>query len=116
MLRPFYVLLHLLRESFQACRDAQIRFLQLLDWAIDPTTLFNEGSVSRPARKRQSPGEDCPLCGFPTHDWFEFPADDSHSVVDAIRVSHPAWRPESGACRQCAEMYTSVKPKAGYSN
>ena len=103
-----------LRAVFDRVFDDQgLTHRQLLDWAIDPTMLFNEGSVSRPTRKRQSPGEECPLCGFPTHDWFEFPTDDSRSVVDAIRSSHPQWRPDSGACRQCAEIYTSVKPKAG---
>lgn len=93
-------------------RDHGLAHRQLLDWAIHPTTLFNEGSVSLPTRERQSPGEECPLCGFPTHDWFQFPTDDSHSVIDAICSAHPKWRPASGACRQCAEIYTSVKPKA----
>lgn len=92
--------------------DHELTHLQLLDWAIHPTTLFNEGSASLPARARQSPGEECPLCGFPTHDWFQFPTGDSHSVIDAICASHPKWQPESGACRQCAEIYTSVTQKA----
>jgi hypothetical protein len=51
------------------------------------------------------PGEACPVCRFPTHD-LEPRADDLPApVVASIQRDIPSWRPSSGLCRQCADLY-----------
>jgi hypothetical protein len=79
---------------------------RLLDWAHDPGGLFDKEAKSLPPM-RQSSGERCPLCGFPTHDWFEFSEDGNGSVASRIERDHANWSAESGACRQCAEIYAA---------
>lgn len=54
-----------------------------------------------------SPGAPCPLCGFPTFDWFAFPATPDPAVLASIMNSHPQWSLGHGACRQCAEIYAA---------
>ncbi len=53
------------------------------------------------------PGAPCPLCGFPTFDWFLFPISPDPKTLAQITQAHPQWTPESGACRQCAEIYAA---------
>ncbi|MHC4090556.1 MAG: hypothetical protein ACYSVY_09820 [Planctomycetota bacterium] len=79
----------------------------LLKWARTPEALFDEAAGSASLR-RQAPGGRCPLCGFPTHDWFEFRSNLDDAVADAIGQHHAGWCADSGACRQCAEIYTAA--------
>ena len=83
---------------------------RLLEWARQPESLLG-ASATPHIRVRQRPGGSCPLCGFPTHDWYEFPAAGSGSLLKSILSHHPDWHPESGACRQCAEIYDAVEPR-----
>jgi hypothetical protein len=81
----------------------------LLARARSPELLFpacvdSEGSAGAAAHAQIGPGQPCPLCGFPTHDWFDFGADADGTVINAIRRNHAGWSPRDGACRQCAEM------------
>ena len=124
---------HLFSQVFDA---PELTHHQLLDWARQPGLLFEEGaeplspgapslpgvgdgrkerdrvestSVPHPRRGRGTrAGEPCPLCRFPTHDWFEFGADADGSLARTIQLDHAGWSTESGACRQCAEIYTAV--------
>ncbi len=57
--------------------------------------------------RASGPGSDCPLCGFPTFDWFDFNGGTEIDPIRAIERRHPDWTPTSGACRQCAELYAS---------
>jgi hypothetical protein len=80
----------------------------LLAWARSPELLFpacvdSEESAGAASRAQISPGQPCPLCGFPTHDWFDFGAA-ADTVINAIERSHAGWSSHDGACRQCAEM------------
>ncbi len=78
----------------------------LMNWAENPDALFRDAGTSTGARPPS--GEACPLCGFPTFDWFEF-ADDADGVTEsAIESSRPGWSRSSGACRQCAELYAAA--------
>ncbi len=47
----------------------------------------------------------CPLCGFPTRDFEPDPETLPGVILERIRVDEPAWRPERGLCRQCADLY-----------
>jgi hypothetical protein len=65
----------------------------LLAAARDPWTFLGE------PRRGVVPGQACPLCGFPTHDWDPGPPE------GAIRADFPRWEASQGACRQCADIY-----------
>ncbi len=53
----------------------------------------------------EAPSTGCPLCEFPTFDWFDFSTDIDRPTADLIRARHPEWTPAAGACRQCVETY-----------
>lgn len=78
----------------------------LLAWARSPESLFPAcvASAGAAAQAKISPGQPCPLCGFPTHDWFDFGPDTDGTVINAIQRNHAGWSSHDGACRQCAEM------------
>lgn len=92
--------------------DDHLTHPQLIRWAIEPPTLFRSDSGGSRTSKRPNEGAVCPLCGFPTFDWFRFDAD-ADSISQAIRTSFPTWQPDRGACRQCAEVYAAVGKEAG---
>lgn len=93
-------------------RETSLTHARLIDWATQPDALFGDESVASPMSTKRNPGGQCPLCGFPTYDWFPFEGDDTDPIAEAIRSSHPRWNHQSGACRQCAEIYVIVN-KAG---
>ncbi len=79
---------------------------QMLQWARDPEALEgNTASDESDASQSCQPGATCPLCRFPTYDWYEQPADDIEAVEERIRDQHPNWQPDHGVCRRCAEAY-----------
>ena len=51
------------------------------------------------------PGERCPLCRFPTHEFEPGPEGLPGTVLERIRTDFPTWRPAHGMCRQCADLY-----------
>ncbi len=100
----------------------------LLDWAGNPEKLFKATSGPHYAKgllcplvdssvrsltvaAPNSPGARCPLCGFPTHDWFDLGSVEDGTIADTVRLNHPHWSVESGICRQCAEMYAAPSPE-----
>lgn len=76
---------------------------QLLGWATEPAMLLD--NTACPGANGPNPGGLCPLCGFPTHDWFDFESPCIHDCLTAIKAAHPKWSGELGACRQCVETY-----------
>jgi hypothetical protein len=54
-----------------------------------------------------TPGERCPLCGFPTHAFEPNPDQLPAEVVARIRADFPTWQPSLGLCQQCADLYHS---------
>ncbi|MBI2361509.1 MAG: hypothetical protein HYV04_21800 [Deltaproteobacteria bacterium] len=52
-----------------------------------------------------SPGNRCPLCGFPTHSFAPEPDRLPPEVIAAIVTDFPNWRPAHGLCLQCADLY-----------
>lgn len=102
-------------DAFQFVIEAeQLTHPTLMAWAREPDGLFTRGG-EMPALSVQSGGQRCPLCGFPTHDWYDFGegsdesvADQSvadESVVAEIKKDHADWTTELGACRQCTEIF-----------
>jgi hypothetical protein len=67
--------------------------------AADPAA-FLEGR-----RTGALPGGRCPLCGFPTQDFEPQPLELPAEAIAAMRSEFPAWGPERGLCRQCADLY-----------
>jgi len=64
--------------------------------------------VTRPATRGHPAAGICALCGFPTAD----PDPDPRGLVASggteLARDFPAWRPEHGCCRQCADLYRSA--------
>lgn len=79
---------------------------QLLRWALDPTML--PGWVAADDATALRAGQKCPLCGFPTYDWYPFANDCDERVVQTIADAHPGWSHADGACRQCVEIYGAI--------
>jgi hypothetical protein len=79
---------------------------QLLSWSINPESLPGWTAGDDPSALQA--GRKCPLCGFPTYDWFTFGRAGGVSLAGIIRDSHPNWTTAVGACRQCVETYEAV--------
>lgn len=78
----------------------------LLRWALQPETMPGWQVIAQDAA--HAPGELCPLCRFPTYDWFVFRAEEHRLIVSAIAESQPTWHIDRGACRQCVETYAAT--------
>ncbi len=78
---------------------------ELLELAWEPRKLLERAGIS-PDKKTVIllPGMPCPLCRFPTYNWFEISSVEPE-VIASIKRDFPAWRPEHGACEQCVELY-----------
>lgn len=76
----------------------------LLDLARRPERLSG-----KPSNTGGGASAGCPLCGFPTFDWFDFSSDDSGKRATIIRRARPEWNQAAGACRQCVETYLSFR-------
>lgn len=79
--------------------NRQPRHADLLAIAADPRGLE---SAHEPV-----PGAACPLCGFATFAWADI-GGLSPQTTAAIRAEFPAWTPDQGVCRRCAEIYRIV--------
>lgn len=78
---------------------------QLLAWATDPTLL--PGWIPSDDAGAPRSGQKCPLCGFPTYDWY--PLDENApALLERIARARPGWAPLDGACRQCVEIYDGI--------
>lgn len=75
------------------------RHAELLAIASDPRHL---NFVHQPL-----PGAPCPLCGFATFQWAD-PRALHADVVANVQREFPAWRPATGLCSRCAEIYSAT--------
>lgn len=88
------------QEVFARFFDGEsLTHAELVAFAADP-----DGALGR-KRGGPHPGERCPLCGFPTHDFEPEPDQLPPEVRERIRELFPGWEPASGLCRQCADLY-----------
>jgi len=90
------------------CVDALLRVTStthgcLLGWALQPETIPSWTATGGHSAHRA--GELCPLCCFPTYDWYDFDRDADAEIQLIISQAQPAWRSAQGACRQCVETY-----------
>ena len=81
------------------------RHSHLVALASDPRTAFGTGGETPP-----SAGGRCPLCKFPASAFEPFPEKFPRRLLEEIGVDFPSWRPESGICRQCADLYRALIP------
>lgn len=87
-------------EAFGRFFDgACLTHAELVAFAVDPG-----GALGR-KRGGPHPGERCPLCGFPTHDFEPEPDQLPQEVREMIREFFSDWDPANGLCRQCADLY-----------
>jgi len=92
-----------LREFERVLHAEALTHAELLAWATEPQRLSSsQGLISNGG---PSPGGMCPLCGFPTYDWFDFVAHPETEPFSAILSKYPLWCTAHGACRQCVETY-----------
>lgn len=81
---------------------------QLMECAKNPREWL-PGSTGQPfADSYASPGAPCPICRFPTYDWYASTTPWDDDVLSSIRESAPEWTPDDGICRQCAETFQSL--------
>ncbi|HNO80084.1 MAG TPA: hypothetical protein PKN33_18710 [Phycisphaerae bacterium] len=90
------------------CLDALLKLekvdhRQLLEWAVEPRSLPGWSLSESDADK---PGQACPLCGFPTYDWYPTQSMD-RAWADRVARSLPGWTIKDGMCRQCVETLQS---------
>jgi hypothetical protein len=81
---------------------------RIMTWACEPKTLLGV-EPGDPAARASRRGEPCSLCGFPTHDWFDFQAD-ATGAAERIATERADWTALDGACRQCVELYRALAP------
>lgn len=84
----------------QAC----VRHAQLLAWARNPREWLRQANDATSSRAL---GEPCPTCRFPTFDWLDRAGCWNADLVSSVQQSSPAWTPNDGICRQCAEIFLS---------
>ena len=59
-----------------------------------------------------SPGNRCPLCGFPTHSFAPEPGRLPPEVIAEIVKDFPRWQTSLGLCLQCADLYRAHQVSA----
>lgn len=98
--RAFPMLRERTREVFDRFFEGtSLTHADLVAFAADPEGMLG-GRQSSP-----HPGERCPLCRFPTHDFEPEPGRLPQMVRDRIQKDFPEWEPARGLCRQCAELH-----------
>jgi len=91
-------------EFFQRVWDqAGGTHAELLQWSQAPHKWFGRFMPGHMDWETQGAGTLCPLCRFPTFDWYPLPATEASQLAPRIRQSVPAWDAVDGICRQCAE-------------
>jgi hypothetical protein len=87
-------------RRFDAIFDAETQtHAALLEMALHPGPAAG-GEAPGPGRSAP-----CPLCRFPTFDLQPGGVEIGLDVTNLIRADFPAWQPEHGLCRQCADLY-----------
>ncbi len=78
---------------------------ELLELAREPRKLLERAGIALEKKTLLLPGMICPLCKFPTYNWFEEETSLEPEVIDAIRQDFPAWQAVQGVCERCVETY-----------
>lgn len=81
----------------------------LLEWAHTGLPDLPASIATERGRSESQPGSECPLCRFPTFDWFEDP-DDLARLEQVIRADFPSRDAGRPICRRCAEIYRASLP------
>lgn len=94
-----------------ACTHADLVAFATNPGAVAGSVLPDPRSPSRHSSGGQAPGphpgERCPLCRFPTHDFDPDPHGLPEQVLASIQADFPGWSPSHALCRQCADLYRS---------
>jgi hypothetical protein len=77
---------------------------QLMDLALNPKKLLRYAGVPGDESPR-GPGALCPMCSFPTFDWYPDPGALPEAALSTIHADFPLWTASEGACRQCTDSY-----------
>jgi len=116
--KTFPMLADRIEEAFSRLfNGTSLTHSDLVGFATNPSSessnleyrISNLGSDPRPLipdpRPPFSPGERCPLCGFPTHAFEPHPDRLPSDLVARIRADFRNWSPSQGLCQQCADLY-----------
>lgn len=79
----------------------------LFTWSNDPRAWFESLTGQVRARNTRALGDPCPICTFPTFDWFPLTEPVQQELVARLRRARAGWDVSDGMCRQCAETYLS---------
>ncbi|RJP36239.1 MAG: hypothetical protein C4547_07815 [Phycisphaerales bacterium] len=91
-------------ETFERVWEApSLGHACLMSWAKDPPEWMVSRAATGGAVGGRPPGATCPICGFPTFDWYEPSGEEESLVASWVRASRPSWTAGDGICRQCAE-------------
>ncbi len=78
---------------------------ELLQFAREPRKLLERAGIAY-KKTVLLPGMICPLCKFPTYNWFEkIETSVEPEVIDMIKKDFPPWEEIQGACERCIEVY-----------
>jgi hypothetical protein len=76
---------------------------EILSLSKEPRKLLERSGISSKGILLR--GTPCPLCGFPTYNWFEN-LSEFRDVIAAIKEDFPEWDQDDGACDRCVELYS----------
>jgi hypothetical protein len=111
--RTFPMLADRVEEAFSRFfSGTSLTHNDLVAFATNPTSpisnfQFPVSNLAADPGHAFTPGERCPLCGFPTYSFEPNPDELPAEVVAHIRADFPTWQPSFGLCQQCSDLYQS---------
>jgi len=102
------------RAFDRAFASEKVTHPELLAWARNPAALpgAERAPVAAVPAFAASPGSPCPLCRFPTHDWYPDPAGFEALHGAAVQACRSDWTSTDGLCGQCALLLRGVPRSA----
>jgi len=79
----------------------------LFTWSSDPKAWFESLTGQERVQSTRALGDPCPICTFPTFDWFPLAEPAQQELVARLRRARAGWNVSDGMCRQCAETFLS---------
>ncbi|MBI4483554.1 MAG: hypothetical protein HY652_11785 [Acidobacteria bacterium] len=93
-----------LKAVFPRLSDSALELMLYKLWDSEDVTQaeLQEMARAHSHSNPRTPGAQCPLCHFPTHDWV---TEEREAIVGLIRQDYPDWESSQGICSRCLELY-----------